>query len=249
MNFSGIPEKSLIGKLLRLPLKLLPGNAQVRILQGKLRGKRWIVGSGNHGYWLGSYELEKQQVVIQRIMPGSVVYDIGGNVGFYTLLASVLVGDSGKVISFEPLPRNIYYLKEHIRINQIRNVTVFDAAVSNEEGSVHFDERPNPSMGKITSTGALTVKTVVLDKLYQNQQIAAPDYMKIDVEGAELAVLLGAKSILETLHPTIFLATHGSKVQRECVQLLNTFDYQIHIINKDIYTDQSEEILAFYHEN
>ena len=61
MNLSSISSNSFLGKILRFPLKFIPKNLAIFILQGKLRGKKWIVGSGNHGCWLGSYEYEKQK--------------------------------------------------------------------------------------------------------------------------------------------------------------------------------------------
>jgi len=67
------------------------------IMQGRLHGKKWIVGAGEHGYWLGSYEIRKRQSFEAMIKPGTVVYDIGANVGYYSLLASSLIGETGKV--------------------------------------------------------------------------------------------------------------------------------------------------------
>ncbi|MRS05344.1 FkbM family methyltransferase, partial [bacterium] len=86
MNFSAIPDNS-IGKLLRVILKLIPAGTQVRIIQGRLKGRKWIVGSSVNGCWLGSYELDKQKLIEKTIQPGEVVYDLGANVGFYTLLS------------------------------------------------------------------------------------------------------------------------------------------------------------------
>ena len=56
--------------------------------------------------------------ISKTITPGAVVYDIGAHVSFYTLLAARLVSPGGKVVAFEPVPQNIYYLKEHLRLNR-----------------------------------------------------------------------------------------------------------------------------------
>ena len=74
------------------------------IWQGRLKGKRWIVGSGASGYWRGSYEYENQLVFVRMVARGSTVFDVGAHVGFYTLLASVVVGPAGRVFAFEPVP-------------------------------------------------------------------------------------------------------------------------------------------------
>ena len=83
-------------------------------MQDKLKGKKWIVGSSNHGCWLGTYEFAKQRLFSETIREGSIVYDIGAHLGFYALLASVLVGPKGRVVAFEPLTKNICFLEKHL---------------------------------------------------------------------------------------------------------------------------------------
>lgn len=243
INFSGISNKSIIGKLLRLPLRVIPPNLIVSILQGKLKGKKWIVGSGNHGCWLGSYEYEKQILFSKTITEGSVVYDIGAHVGFYTLLASELVGQKGKVVAFEPLPRNLYYLKEHLQLNRCDNVIVIESAVAEQGGIFSFKEGTNSSTGHLSSEGYMKVKVVSLDDLVSKGEIPPPDYMKIDVEGAEMLVLSGAREIIANYCPVIFLSTHGIEVHRQCCAFLRLIDYDLQSMNKkDIY--ETDEILA-----
>lgn len=244
MNWSGIRITSPFGKLLRLPLRLLPRRMRMPILQGRLRGKRWIVGASNHGCWLGSYEFDKQHLFEQTVAPGSVVFDLGGHVGFYTLLAAELVGPTGRVFVFEPLPRNLAYLREHLRLNRVENVTVLEAAVSDRRGVVSFDEGPNSSMGNIVAgTGSLQVSAVVLDELVAAGELPKPHYMKIDIEGAEARALAGARALLEAARPTIFLATHGSEVHRECCALLGSLGYDLRPIDGEP-LDRSSEVLA-----
>ncbi len=81
---------------------------------------KWIVGSSNHGCWLGSYELKKQNQLVKYLKPGMIVYDIGAHVGFYTLIISKAVGPNGMVYAFEPFPDNIIFLKKHISLNKLR---------------------------------------------------------------------------------------------------------------------------------
>src|ERR1051326_9094519 len=124
MNFSAIPQASAIGRLLRLPLRFIPEDMVIPILQGPLQGKKWIAGSSDHRCWLGSYEYMKQKLFQSVVTPGHVIYDIGANVGFYTLLSSVLVGEKGKVIAFEPLASNAVTLVRHLRLNNVKNASV-----------------------------------------------------------------------------------------------------------------------------
>jgi FkbM family methyltransferase len=224
-NFSGISDKSRLGKILRLPLCLLPKNATMRVWQGKLRGKKWIVGSSNHGCWLGSYEFEKQNLIAKMVTPGTVFFDVGAHVGFYTLLASSLVQRTGKVVAFEPFPMNIQYLEKHLMMNGVQNVTLFKAAVSDHVGEAAFQEGPSSSMGRLNEKGGLVVELVSLDDLFLKGLVPLPDYIKIDVEGAELSVLNGARHMLTVGRPTIFLATHGIEVHFNCLSMLQSLGY------------------------
>lgn len=245
MNLSAISDKSLLGKVLRFPLRLIPPQTVLPIMQGRLKGKKWIVGSTNHGCWLGSYEYVKRILFERTVRENSVVLDVGAHVGFYTLLASVLVGPRGKVFAFEPFPANLVYLKEHLRLNRIDNVIVVEAAVADECGKVFFDEGPSSSMGRISQNGRLQVETVAIDELVAKRELPAPDHIKIDIEGAEALALLGAKSTLAQFHPTIFLATHGSSIHQECCRLLHSLDYKLQPID-GMNLESSSEILAIY---
>jgi FkbM family methyltransferase len=243
VNFSGISRSGVVGKALRWPLRFIPPGMIVPIIQGPLRGYRWIVGAANHGCWLGSYELSKQKRFAAVVAPGTVVYDIGANVGFYTLLAAELVSPAGRVIAFEPLPRNLRYLEQHVSQNNLSNVDIIPAAVAAQSGDAFFDDKHNTSMGHLSGAGGLVVKTVGLDDLVGSGRIPPPDTMKLDVEGAEEEVLAGATHLLSSKRPTIFLATHGDHLREACLQLLTQYGYSIVAIDGGDLED-TDEFLA-----
>lgn len=243
MNISSISNQKLLGKLLRYPLQFIPPTTVMPILQGKLKGKHWIVGSGQHGSWLGSYEYEKQLLFQQLVTEGSVVYDLGSHSGFYAILASVLVGSQGKVFAFEPHPGNLHYLKEHLRLNQIHNVTVIEAAVSDSFGTMFFEG--DSFLGRISSQGEYQVQTVALDELIEQKQIPLPNFLKIDIEGAEMLALSGAQSILSKAHPTILLATHGAEVHQQSCQFLESLGYSLKALNGKT-VQESNELIAYF---
>lgn len=244
MNLSAISADTFIGRVLRQPLKLIPGNAAMPILQGRLKGKRWIAGAHTHGCWLGCYESEKQKLFESKIKPGDAVFDIGANTGFYTLLASDLVGSLGHVYAFEPVPRNTHFLHEHLRLNKVGNVEVIEAAVSDRGGDTYFDDTPGSAMGHLAAKGRLKVRTVSIDALISEGRVLPPNCMKIDVEGGEFLVLSGAKSTLRDYHPIIFLATHGAQVHEQCCDLLQSFGYQIEGLGGASIT-QCDELIAY----
>ena len=243
MNLSGISKDTLWGRLIRSPLKLIPPTAIVPILQGPLRGKKWIAGSLTHGCWVGSYEYEKQQALRGVVAPGDVVYDLGANVGYYSLLASVLAGERGHVYSFEPLPSNIAVLKRHIAMNHIENCTVLEVALAATDGDARFDPSSRGDMAHFSSEGSETVPTASLDSLLNRGEIRPPRVMKIDIEGAEYDALQGATQTISAHRPVILLATHGPEVHRNCLELLRQRGYSVESLSNES-VERSAEILA-----
>jgi FkbM family methyltransferase len=197
------------------------------ILTGRLRGRKWIVGSGVHSCWIGSYELEKQRAFAQVVHPGETVFDLGANVGFYTLLASELVGPSGHVYAFEPVPRNLLHLRQHVALNGLMNVTEIQAAVCDASGCHRFQLHPSAAMGHLADEGAIEVNTVTLDHFVFEVGAAPPNSIKIDVEGAEFSVLQGAREVLAQNRPALLLATHSQTLRTQCLELLAAHGYRV----------------------
>jgi FkbM family methyltransferase len=225
-------------------LRLVPPTMSVRVLMGNLRGKRWIVGSAIHRCWLGFYEYEKQKLISREIQPGSVFWDVGANVGFYSLLASGLVA-SGKVFAFEPVPRNLSYLRKHLALNRVRNVEVLAIAVSNKNGTSRFDTEETGFMGHLSGEGGITVPTATLDSLIDDGAVLPPDCVKMDIEGAELLALRGASRTFQRFRPVLFLATHGREVETGCRRLLELWGYDCRNIGSKPNGDRVEIIAKF----
>jgi len=243
VDFSRVSSDSLAGKLFRLPLRMIPASIRVPIIQGPSKGKKWIVGSSTHGCWLGSYEYEQRSIFEKYVGSGDVVFDIGAHVGFFTLIASVLVGSSGKVVAFEPLPENLRYLREHLSINHIDNVTVIEKAVSSHSGSVRFSKHTNRAMGGISDEGEMEVTAVSLDEMMEEAVAPPPSCIKMDVEGGELLALRGSCCFLRRFHPIIFLSTHGPQIHKSCCRLLRQSGYDlISLDGQEI--EESSNILA-----
>jgi FkbM family methyltransferase len=227
MNWTSISNASFLGKLLRLPLRLIPPQTVMPVLQGPLRGKKWIVGSGNHGYWLGSYEMDKCTRFAEAVPHGGVVFDLGANVGYYTLISALRAGPGGRVFAFEPLPRNLAFLKRHLALNRIENATVIEAAVADCGGTVRFKQDSSTSKGRIGEGGSLEVQCLSLDDWVDRGLLPAPDLLKIDIEGAEFQALQGARRLLAASHPPIYLSTHSGEVHRDCLGLLASLAYRL----------------------
>ena len=222
-------SEALLGKVLRLPLSLIPREAEVRVLRGPLRGMKWIKGSGPNAYWFGTYEVVRLRAFANLVTQGAVVYDVGANVGIYSLLASIRSGPSGSVYAFEPLERNLEYLRQHIALNNLQNCTVFGQAVCNEEGTRSFSAATMESpMAHLSPNGELLVPSTTLDSgIYGPRRLGPPDIIKIDVEGAELEVLQGSHRALAEFHPTIFLEIHGTQLHADCRAFLSRMSYHL----------------------
>jgi len=187
--------------------------------------------------------MNKRLAFENTVKPGSVVYDIGANVGYFTLLAAVLVEEKGKVYSFEPLPRNIDFLKQHISLNKLTNIKVIEAAVSNHMGQALFDLGASTAMGHLSETGGLHVQMVSLDQMIENGDLTPPDVMKIDVEGAEFDVLQGAEKLIESDRPILFLDTHQREAHNKTLEFLQNHNYQVDILDgKSI--QETRELIA-----
>jgi FkbM family methyltransferase len=148
------------------------------------------------------------------------MYDVGANVGVYTLLASRAVGSEGSVLAFEPLPRNLTLLQRHVEMNRCGNVRVFPYALAAVTGPRRFSAEFGPSMGHLNPGGEFAVHAVRLDDLAAAERLAPPTAMKIDVEGAEAEVFEGAEALVTASRPVIFLATHGDEMRATCLRWL-----------------------------
>jgi FkbM family methyltransferase len=202
IDCSRISSRSYLGRVVRFPLKIIPGTAVLPILQGPLYGARWVVGSGTHGCWLGTYELRKLELFAGTIQEGMTVFDIGAHAGYYSLIASRALGRAGHVVAFEPLERNPIHLRRHVPLNHASNVKVLNVVVTNRRGVARFDPGTEGFMGKLAPEGTVEVRTVALDDLVAAGSVPSPNVMKLDIEGEESNALLGAASLLRDARPT-----------------------------------------------
>jgi FkbM family methyltransferase len=214
------------------------------IVRGPLRGTRWLLASRGKTLrvLLGTYEPEQTELFVRHLRPGGTFLDVGSHVGFYTLLGSRLVGPAGTVWSFEPDPTNAHHLREHARINGAANVRVEEAAVAERAGSARFGGGSGSGTGRLTEAGDRSVRTVALDSFCDDHDLV-PTAIKIDVEGAEAAVIEGASATLRQARPVLFVSTHGPEPHERSVALLRDLGYTLTPILGD-HVESSSELLA-----
>lgn len=212
-----------LGKLARGPLALVPKGMTIPILSGANRNMRWINGAGpSRACWLGHYESDHLQALPKLVLPGSIAYDVGANAGFYTLALSKLVGPAGHVFAFEPEATNVHFLRRHLELNLLTNVTIIQAAVNGGNDLVGFEgAAAGGSIGGRSSH--YLVPSISLDEFARNHP--APQFIKMDIEGAEFEALRGASDLLQ-LGPAICLAVHTRQLNDECRNLLADRGYR-----------------------
>jgi FkbM family methyltransferase len=224
INWTAIDPKSRKGRFARMPARLLPKSTVMHIRRGPARDMKWVSGSATHGCWLGTYELEKQNLIERFVRPGMTVYDVGAQAGFYSLICSRLAGDNGRVYSFEPDAREARYLSDHVRINSLRNVHIVQAAVGAEPGLSEFSTDRGPCQNRLTNNGGrLLVPVLSLD----TAGLPAPDLIKMDIEGGESDALRGARKLLCDRHVIILIALHGAEHAGFCPKFLRSLGYEV----------------------
>jgi FkbM family methyltransferase len=215
----------LARRLLHLIVRALPRGVALPVLTGPLRGARWIVHSSNPGCWAGRFEKENQAFAWSALRRGDVFVDAGANVGFFTLLGARAVGREGRVFAFEPLPANREALEKHVVLNGLTNVVVSAAALSDRTGRGRFGHRGAPSCARLMADGEYDVATTRLDEALGPEQSSRVRLIKIDVEGAEASVLVGARELLgDPPRPALMVATHGWRAHEECLTVLRAYD-------------------------
>lgn len=212
-------------------------------MRGRLAGARINLGGSFLRYLTGDAEPEVQEALAALIEPGQTVYDVGANIGFFTMLCSRLVGPEGRVYAFEPIPENLATLRHNVVLNGLSNVTIVEQALSSSTGTAEMFVSPWSAFHSLNVEGAskqanhgpeagqIEVQTVTLDEFVEREGVRAPDLLKVDVEGAELIVLEGGGETLRTVQPLLLCELHDTHAAYE--QLVREIGYRLRVIDAD----------------
>lgn len=177
-----------------------------------------------------NYEPETFDFLRQNVKPGATVLDLGAHMGLFSVVMSQLVGKEGRVYSFEPTPSTRSVLKEVVKINGCdHNVRVRSEAVSKQKGTFFFYDtgdlvsNANSLVQTDRSANKIEVNAVSLDE-FAEEQNAVINCLKIDVEGAELDLLEGAKNVFKKMRPAALLSLHPASIKANKQSLESIWD-------------------------
>jgi FkbM family methyltransferase len=248
----GRPDKpSLIATLAHNLLnRVPPGESQVYDCQGALEGYRMSIDWNRfRSFVYGTWEPEVLHAVMVTLKPGMTVIDVGAHIGYYALLFAKCVGPSGRVVAFEPLPVNFELLKKNIQLNGLTYVETFSQAVFSRNEEIILtvpDDLPHSGDASVypaRGTKQFRVPAIALDAFCDSAGFR-PDILKLDVEGAEYDVLIGAERTIDRYRPKLLIELHhfdGNLAAHPVPDLLAGWGYRIQWIER---SEMTSHILA-----
>ena len=164
----------------------------------------------------GTWEQASWRALQKYLQPGATFVDVGAHIGYYSLQAAVTVGASGRVLAVEPNPETLRKLRGNVAASHAWVITVVPVACADSESTLDLFAGPSTNTGETSlsranasqdrpSTATYRVRARPLDSIIRESGVSRVDAVKIDVEGAELMVLKGAKDTLDRFHPIVLV--------------------------------------------
>src|SRR5215203_634444 len=183
-------------------------------------------------YYEDGYEKENFQFITDNVKPGDIILDIGGHIGLYAVAFGKMVQPLGKVYSFEPTPQTNKILRKSVELNKLQNtVTVQNEAISKEKGETTFyisdllmdNSNSLVNFSKPRSVHGIKVPLISIDD-FSKTLSRKVDFLKIDVEGAELDAVIGARETMQKDGPLAILALHPTQIKSKGDSLEQIWD-------------------------
>lgn len=243
VQFGSLRRIPVLGDLLHgLSHRILPANEMAwgKIQSGPGEGL-WLEVHPRTGAELLSGNLERpsQEVVTSHLRPGMVFYDLGANIGRFSLIVGRAIGPQGKVFAFEPDPALITRLQRAVERNRLGNVEVVPMGVWSSSKMLEFHQAGpgSPEGGTGSFLGddnpgeKIQVRCVSLDDFVRTAP--PPGGIKCDVEGAEVEVLRGAEKTLREHHPWILCELHAPENELALRDILSRLGYTCEKIDEN----------------
>ena len=200
----------------------------------------------------GEFSESEVQVFRDTIKPGSVILDIGANIGCHTIAFSRLVGSTGLVFAYEPERTNFNTLAGNISINNVLNVYPFQKAIGSSSGFIavpELDHERTVNWGGLSlcddysSAPNYPIPLITVDE----QKFIRLDFMKIDIEGMEISALEGAKKTINQFKPILYVEDDREEKSALLIEKLKSMDYVIYkhlspLYNPNNFFNDSENV-------
>lgn len=192
-----------------------------------------------HAFLFGVYEEDLTRLIVRISRPRWTVLDVGANAGYVSLLAADLGGPGSRVLAFEPNPRMVELLRRSAVLNRRAPLEIVEAACGGHDGQVSLSLSPDlhntglsTLAGELTDARRLSVEMVRLDRFCASRGLR-PDLVKIDVEGTEAGVLLGAEGLLREGLPPFVVCELWPATRDDVVGYMADMGYTVHSIRSD----------------
>jgi FkbM family methyltransferase len=195
--------------------------------------KLWMPSSWD-AQLLGAHESATFDELRRHIRPGAVAYDIGANVGLFSVWLARLIGAQGWLYALEPNPVCVYFLRANLARAGTSNYAILPLAAANSQTRCAFSLNYGSSMlgvGKDSPFAGkyghrIDVGGESLDNLIERLEMRAPDFIKLDVEGAEASAVEGMMRTISGVKPLLMLELHGRTAAQDTLKLLADADYR-----------------------
>ena len=178
--------------------------------------------------------------LLKNLKSVDTFFDVGAHIGLISLPAALHMKKSGKIVAFEPSGKNFMHLKNHVKNNNLQNQIILNQNLIGEENckKKFFISNKESAINSISKVHQIKdykeviISQITLDTYCRNTDLK-PQIIKIDVEGAEINVLKGAKEIIYKYKPTIYLSIHPNHIKKlgtninELTELINDLNYEI----------------------
>jgi FkbM family methyltransferase len=207
------------------------------------QGLRWVLNPADFPqenlFWLGESDRWDLFHARRMVRPGSVIFDVGANFGYYALMLAAGLHGVCEVHAFEPTESTFERLTHHVMLNRMDCVCAHRLALSDAPGTASMHGRDGNSGAAFVEPGEGTIRITTLDAFVAERGLRRLDFMKIDVEGFEERVLRGGQRVLRELRPSILLEVQPTTLQRagssvhRLAELLTSHGYVLRQSNRE----------------
>jgi FkbM family methyltransferase len=200
-------------------------------------------------YFPDGYEKENFCFINEQVKGGMSVLDVGAHIGLMAVVFGKKVGDKGNVYAFEPTPTTIKILQETIKLNKINNISAVPVALADKKSKLTFyiSENAADNSNSLVNNHrtdrkeeTIEVEVNTIDDFAAERNIPKIDFIKVDVEGAELQLLKGAVNTIKKDKPKMILSVHPGPIQnfgdstKDIWNLLHDAGYKIVFGTKEL---------------